>query len=589
MTDEMLSLRSRITALLSTNARPAALYEGLETLAADDDFNECADIWAPALYARNPIFFENFLTRHLGENNEAVIQELLPRADADGHETLFAALYAKVIDELTWNQEMAAYASMPAADAVVAQALERRAVPNKYLTLDETTAAALYIRDPRRFTPFIQAHVRPGEVWREKRTRSYDALSAAAKARGDADLYWWLFRSFADGKLWAAEMRQLEQSNTDVASITDALQRRQITASMNLDTSALIPVVERFGAATFPYVDANLTWIGGETALRLIPIVERFGEIGLRRKIFFTFADPKTWQAEIDRIVAARLDDETVAQQLDRWLPSPASQRPWWLSSGNALTLYTRNPDRFRPFLLRTVYYPDAALFDQAERNGDEHFLDLLSARFFDQLATIITYKPASQKFITQKDLRTKASELMTTIGPRIIARFDRLGATPSHYVWHATAILNQSRGLGVTYYLGPDVANNPIHYLRTHHLDAWITTPGAISDLLESPYPTIIEMGINILLASATSTDAAQRVVENIIVLQALLLGPTRRPLKKLVAQTLENAAALGMPYAATILPTLAEAMHFHGQGAINERVMISFVRARRAAQTSA
>src|SRR5262245_6122624 len=94
--------------LLRDTADRGALLQALAELAQRRGFGDLAPIWAPALYARDAVFFESFLVRRL--DHAATIGELLPRAEADGHDTLFQGLYAKIAGEERWNAELRALA-----------------------------------------------------------------------------------------------------------------------------------------------------------------------------------------------------------------------------------------------------------------------------------------------------------------------------------------------------------------------------------------------------------------------------------------------------------------------------------------------
>ncbi|HKD74389.1 MAG TPA: hypothetical protein VKB76_02795, partial [Ktedonobacterales bacterium] len=162
MTTDTSELRSRIAALLHAQQQIGALLAGMEGLAGEGGFGDCADLWAPALYYRNALYFTPFLLRNLNKDNEKVIRDLLPRSEADGNDALFAGLYAKLTNEDEWNADILALAQSGVTDDQIAHALELRAVPDQYFTLKEPVAATLYRRNPTRFREFVRDHVRPG-------------------------------------------------------------------------------------------------------------------------------------------------------------------------------------------------------------------------------------------------------------------------------------------------------------------------------------------------------------------------------------------------------------------------------------------
>src|SRR5215831_11441551 len=159
MSDTTSNLRATIQDLLSSGLDRGPLLRELETLARTRGFSACAELWAPALYARDPYFFESFLLRHLDDDNEDTIRALMPRAEADGNDTLFSGLYQKVADEASWNADLLALAHSPDADAAIASAIARRAVSRSSYSLSEETALALYRRNPTLFRDFVRDYI----------------------------------------------------------------------------------------------------------------------------------------------------------------------------------------------------------------------------------------------------------------------------------------------------------------------------------------------------------------------------------------------------------------------------------------------
>src|SRR6185312_12646457 len=107
-------IRARVTALLADGQMErGALLRALSALSGEPGFEECAQVWAPALYARDAAFFETFLLRRLGGRQAEVIGRLLPQIEADGYDALFTGLYAKIAQPEAWNSELLALAGSP--------------------------------------------------------------------------------------------------------------------------------------------------------------------------------------------------------------------------------------------------------------------------------------------------------------------------------------------------------------------------------------------------------------------------------------------------------------------------------------------
>ncbi len=101
------NMRRRVSGLLVADLDRGSLLKELSILAAESAFEDCADLWAPALYERDANFFERFLLRHLSAREAVVIRSLLPRIEADGHDELFHDLYGRVISPEEWKRRTA--------------------------------------------------------------------------------------------------------------------------------------------------------------------------------------------------------------------------------------------------------------------------------------------------------------------------------------------------------------------------------------------------------------------------------------------------------------------------------------------------
>src|SRR5262249_2010343 len=133
-----LELPKRIQTALSTDQDRGALLHEMETLSHAPGFAESAHVWAPALYEREPLFFEPFLINHVSSEQGEVITQLLTQAEAAGQDTLFNALYRKVAREDAWNKEMTELAESPLPDDTVVEKVLRRQVDN-WLSLTDAT------------------------------------------------------------------------------------------------------------------------------------------------------------------------------------------------------------------------------------------------------------------------------------------------------------------------------------------------------------------------------------------------------------------------------------------------------------------
>src|SRR5689334_22340227 len=201
MSDESKAVTAQVKSLLDATLDDTALLGELKSLALahEDAFAACASVWALALYERDSTFFGPFLVAYLDSKQTGVIQAVLEKAEHDQDDELFRDLYQKIATEKTWNGDVIRLARSTLADEEVASALEHREHSYSPRHLHEDVALALYKRNPARFGEYIRAHVRRG--W-GKRPEQYRRLRRAARARGDSEFYWALFRAFATDKEW---------------------------------------------------------------------------------------------------------------------------------------------------------------------------------------------------------------------------------------------------------------------------------------------------------------------------------------------------------------------------------------------------
>ncbi len=583
-------LQKKLDSLLQSNLDRGALRRELETLAQERAFRDLAPLWAPALFARDAYFFETFLLRHLDGNRHAeVIRALLPQAEAGEHDTLFQGLYGKLVATADWqtrgrewNKEILALAQSSESDERVLRTVQRREVRRAWwLSLAEETALALYHRNPALFREFIQNHVQRG--WGRER-QPFTKLREAAQQRRDDEFYWFLFRRFADEREWQEELRRLFQQEVPASRISDELRQRHLEYAWDVDASLLVDFLEKYGAAVWPYVESNVHWIGRKAEQRLLRAVERLGDETLYWGVFFKVGSPLRWNEALRDLLKKPISNDVLWLELQRRTP-PEQRWNWWnLEPDVALGIYQRDRVLFRPFLERFVTHPEGTLFEEAERAQDDEFLDFLSfhlLRQASQLASSIAYATRNPRWY-RSEQRTKWEQELEAISRRLIARFDRLYAqSPETYIRRAANILSRYRAFEVWRFKNDREHNPAFAYLFTQHREAWHQSPAGIRELLESPNIYVQILGLEIL--SSGGAEAARRVLENLLMLRALLLGRARRNTKKLVLQCLEQAARQGPAFASRILPLLEEAMDFRGKRAIDERLMVSFVRARR------
>ncbi|HEY7123674.1 MAG TPA: hypothetical protein VH540_06945 [Ktedonobacterales bacterium] len=575
-------LRTQIHAVLASPLDRSALLRQMSALAEHDAFRTHADLWAPALFQRAAPFFEPFLLRYLDARQEATIRALLPQAEAAGHDTLFNGLYQKIAREDAWNAELLVLARSHQTDEQVLRAIQRREMERSWFTMTEVVALTLYRRNPALFAAFIRRHIR--HRWGQ-RSQGFEHLLQAIQQQGDDELYWALFRQLAGSDEWKRSIRQVLRARTPASAILEEVRRRHAEHIWDADTSVLIDVLERYGIVVIPYIEEHLGWIAQRgSAERLLSVVSRLGDEALYWRFYCKTRDWVQWNGTLRELLKRPISDSELALALEIRTPPSGWRWQWWrLESDVALSFYRRNPDLFRPMLERfATREPDLTLFHEAEQRGDEELLDTLSFRLMEAMQGLIysAYPPPSTQ--RWRKPHNESQQRLAEYGALLTRRFDRLYArSPQIYLRHAASIMSRFQAFRV-WSFQKNLAYNPaFRYLFWQHRAAWRQSSEGMRDLLESPNIYVQILGLEILAEGAT--DAAPRVIENLPLLRALLLGRAKLSTKRKALGCLQQAALQGNPFASQILPVLEEALHFQGKRAIDERLMVAFVRLRK------
>ncbi len=589
-------LRTQLQSLLQSEADRGKLLRELSNLAQNGDLLAHADLWAPALYERDAAFFESFLVRHLQANTthqRDSIRSLLARAEADGHDSLFQGLYRKIAREEEWNNELLALAHSSASDAEVQQAVLRRDLSSLWFALTPETAFDLYKRSPALFGGFIRQHIQR-RWWRGQHSeeRRYVPLREEAQRNGDEELAWLLFRKFSSEQDWRGELQRLLKQQIPASQIVPELEKRHPEYIWQTNATILIDFIERYGMAVLPYIDRNIHWLRQHTSDRLLAAIKQMGDETLYWRLFFKVGTIQQWNAELRRLLAQPWNDQQLYIELQRRMPPAQRWSHWQLQGDVAAAFYRRNPALFRP-LLEQLIQPWAAygqpqmhlleLFQEAEQQGDEAFLNFLSYRILQKLQSLGWRAFPHQQYAhhNPKEVAAARQEYDTMAG-LLVARFERLCAqSPEIYVRHAANILSRFEPYGFWNFKKEAARNPALSYLLDQQREIWRRSPDAMRELLESPNIFVQILGLDML--SEGGEDAAQRVVENLPALRALLLSRAKINTKKRALQGLEQAARQGPRFAAQVLPVLEETMDFRGKRAIDQRIMVSFVRLRR------
>ena len=544
--------REEMQAMIQSDATDAEVLKYMQQFANGlwlEVLSDTVDVWVPGLYERNPRFFEHFLLRWVQEvafrrrrrsgGDDIPLPNLLARFEADGNITLFRELYPFIVSgERAWNEDLHTLARSSMSNAQLQTLLERRDVSMRWL--NDTVATLLYQRDPPRFRDFVLKHLNIRYQWQS----TYPLLLQAIQQQDDT-FYWNIFRQTASEDEWTEAINTLLQQPVPAERIDAELQQRHLDTFWELPAEPLIALLQHYGSAVVPYIERHLWLVEPQKKYKLMQTLKQVCAVEDYWRIFHLGGGQ--WHDLLDELrdlLARPLSDDALLLALEHRMPpdipSYADAFNEWYQDKTAevwLALYQRNPSRFTPLLRRMIGSgePPLALFHAAEEQGDEDMLNFLTGRKLPHIRRM-RWRGSSSFFWTPGKSRGGGHEYRETVD-MLMARFERLVAQSREgYVRHAASMLGSvERGLLEWLFGGKEHEENPpLDYLRQQQHETWRNTPDALRDLLEAPHIPIQMIGVGMLCAGGSV--AAQRVVENLPISRALLLGQAKIEHKKQV-----------------------------------------------------
>lgn len=553
--------RQRLQSLLALKPYRGDLRRELDLLARryPVEFADMIDLWLPALYDSQSDFFDKFILRCLTwqgfRKHGALLVRMLPRMEADGKNRLYSTVYRACVDAPSWIADVRRLAESPLPDEDVRAALDRRAA---WHTLPDDLAARLYERNPVLFAPYIRNHV----GWRQ----DYLRLLRLARQRDDLALIRTVEQRSGTAPDWRPEVKRLID-NPSLAAAEVVRRLREITTDYRSPYDQehwMLILLERYGAPLLDYMVENARWIIGNSDRArdaVLNVARQTGNDYRYWEIFFQVADSNMWNDALRDLLRRNLPADKLWFELEKCLPPP-ERNPRWRSRWEldpvlALRFHALDPQRAYPLLTRYLnpFTPD--LFRQAQRLGDDDLLDYITYQL------LINWQP-------DQTLLALATERLRQL----------YADSPENYVQHAATIMGHIRAFQV--YGAKRLQQNPVfNTLANDYPDAWLASPRAIRDLLESPniYAQIMALGI----LHRGGAQAAQRVIEDLFLLRAFLLSRARINSKMKVLDCLEQTAGQSADYAQAVLMVIEEVMDFEGKRAVQEQAIAAYGRIKR------
>ncbi len=552
-------IEREVRALLGSPRAESELRAALEELAREPSFAGLTWLWGPRLFERNRVLFRPLILAHFstwsfeppsrwravawsGERAEA-LERWLEAVDRADDIPLFRRLLAwKLSNE--WRLDQARVRRELLARLREARsASERATVLAKYdlpFSLDEEDALALFRIDRRATRAFLLRHL-PGSWWSRERTL-WTRLRGEARAAGDEELAFELYRRQIPLPSWEEDALDLCRSVADPAALCAELERRH-PAGYGLDLGAsLYRLALARGRDLLPYLVRHLRqvwsgWLHGGYD-DLLELARERGYWDLWAALLRVCARPAEFNRELTRLCERGDLDER--ERRERLLALAGVSREWNipglglafvhpLEDKVALALYRRYPELVRgPFKLHvqsSYATPYPRLSEAAIEAEDHELVDFLASRLLTRAGPWLakgTLEVAERVSRVYEALRERDRSAFALRAANVLSQ---VPAYTLHTSFYDTVIRE----------------NRLARLLLERSASAYLEEPRALRDLCEAS-----EIHVQILAYRALGLDddrARALAVENLDLLLGTLLRPLHRRTRLVAFRALANA----------------------------------------------
>lgn len=557
-------LKKSIDWHLENIADDAALKQRLEGMAAGHGFGALTWYWAPRLYQRNRAAFRAFILQHfsdfalLGEERFARVEpvewagaqaqaldEWLAEVDRADDVALFRKLYAWKhrdkkgwgLDEATWSRELAdrfVAADTPAGRARVLEKFEQRA------QLAEADALRMYQAAGPLATDFIVKHL-PYRGWRDNADGRWQRLAEAARARGDHDFAWRLYRRQVPLDAWRKDVNALARSALSPQELLAALEQRHPEGTWWDLGSAFEELLVARGTDVMPYVQKHLqrVWhmFGRDSGKAIARLAKSRGWVDFRIAVLVKCGDDDAYnEGLLETLNDASLDEP---ERLRRLALFSGVSREWnylgWglatvqqLDPKAALALYQRYPDlvrtQFKAHVTPAWRHDYVELFDRAWAAGDEELADHLASRY------------VTRGMWGRRDAKELAP------AERVADLLVGLKLEPGAFARRAASILTRVPAYAVRDYASLVRNNRLARLLYERSMQDYLGDAAAVRDLVEGSEIHVQRLAYRVL--GLDDARARQLAWDNIEILLGTLLRPLHRDTRIHAFGALKNAA---------------------------------------------
>lgn len=577
-------LQKTLNELMERQRDDLRLRDHLEGLRRDEALPGLTWFWGPELYRRNRVVFREIILAHFseyeqerppvwrripwskhGERLEVWLASTRRNRDVWLAKKLWSWKFAKGswgVEGEAWRRELLREhqaASGPAAQGVVLQEFDF------WAELDEPTALALYSANCD-CVKFVLGHL-PTRFWGDEVKRVlWRKLFAAARAAGDDDLAFALYRRQIDLKEWQKDALELASRLTDPDQLNAELRKRHPEGWAHRLGDGAIALLRMRGRDVTPYVREKLDsfvgeWRSGSPTL-LLKLARERGCWDLWAAVARSALDPKVFNDAIRELLDdAALDDAARVERLRalagvsrEWnQPGLGLARVHAVQDRLATRLYKRYPALVHgPFKLHvapTVWESRPELLAAAQTAGDDELVDLLAGRYL----TRVEYGPAIPGKWVQAGVFKIVDDLAVmyeTLRDHDEGAFSRRAANvltqiPAHAIHGCNQLLKTNRLARLL-------------FLRS--FSAFLSEPGAVRDLIEGSEIHVQMMGYRVL--GLDDDRARAMAVEALEILVGTLLRPLHRKTRLAAFGALANAARGDAAAAARVLARARDAL---------------------------
>lgn len=573
-----MGLKEEIVATIQATPDDRELSLALSRLDQDNpwDFGNTVASWGPLLYDRNRQTFQSLIERHINDWNARQVKDLkgwMEKAESNGDTYIYRTLLqAWLNEEYGWGKAQEAWEKMLLERFQAARSrLEREQITKAFdlwYDLEDETAVQLYQIEPEVLGPWVVSRLERQE-WYDI---VYPELAAAAKARGDKDLYMELYRRTFTYDEWKADVDQLLKQVADPTELDAELQLRHLDhPDASLPSDAYLLVLEARGEDVLAYCLRNIprTWSWGGTTKawrKILDLAEENGWWQLWTTVVKTQSDRESFSPTVGGLLRSSHPEWLVGSLLARVAGATYGWREWQqpapLTETVGLELYERFPELARgPFAPNYVMSAGwnreqqsrfVGTAEEALKAGDTKMVDMLARHALELEGNIwrregpqdIEWYVEHYRTMDNAEFATRAVQVLTDL-----PRFEYMGRIQRRQ-------------------------KNELYQVFFGEPARYVSALDRVRDLLESPNEEVHLLALQILFAGdrRKACEVAAQCSDH---LQAYLLNDSPRPVRIAAFRAVALAAESSEVIAAQVVDAARKALRLRQRAYPKDRLV--------------